>query len=300
MFPLTGLSAPSADAARVSVLAVKIDNAPQARPQTGLDTADVIIEEVVEGGVTRFLALFQSRGSDPVGPIRSVRPVDPALLAPFGGAFGYSGGTKRFINGLRRVPVVDVGVDLSPGAYFRSQRAKAPYNLYSSTSQLRVRTGETRGPERPWEFEADGNEWSAAGAAAALRYSLRVSPAAAVAWRWSPERSAWERSTNETAHTVRPSGAVVASTNVIVVFVAYLDTSATDVSHAPVPEPAIIGGGRATFLVDGQRADGRWSKSSVGAAMRFSDSAGAPIRLRRGTSWLLLAPADAAAESPPV
>ena len=155
MFPLTGLPAPSATVADAPVLAVKIDNAAAARPQTGLDRADVIIEEVVEGGVTRFLALFQSQGSDPVGPVRSVRPVDPALLTPFGGGFAYSGGTKRFINNLRRAPIADVGVDLLPAAYFRGTQAKAPYNLYSSTSALRAAAVRgalqaAKGPDGQW------------------------------------------------------------------------------------------------------------------------------------------------------
>lgn len=291
MFPLTGLPAPSATVADATVLAVKIDNAAAARPQTGLDRADVIIEEVVEGGVTRFLALFQSQGSDPVGPVRSVRPVDPALLAPFGGGFAYSGGTKRFINNLRRAPIADVGVDLLPAAYFRGTQAKAPYNLYSSTSVLRAAMGRARGSERPWDYLAAGAEtWSAAGATTVTTYDLTVSTATRVAWRWDPAAKVWARSTNGTLHVVRGGGAVTAA-NVIVIHVPYLDTTATDASHAPVPEPAVLGSGAATYLVDGMQAEGRWSKSDVAAPMRFADSGGAAIRLRRGVTWLLLAPA---------
>ncbi len=291
MFPLTGLPAPSATVADAPVLAVKIDNAAAARPQTGLDRADVIIEEVVEGGVTRFLALFQSQGSDPVGPIRSVRPVDPALLTPFGGGFAYSGGTKRFINNLRRAPIADVGVDLLPAAYFRGRQAKAPYNLYSTTSALRAAMGDVRGPERPWDFVTAGTKtWSAPGATAVAVYDLIVSTATRVAWRWDPAAAVWDRSTNGILHVVRGGGAVTA-VNVIVIHVPYLDTTATDASHAPVPEPAVLGSGAATYLVDGMQAEGRWSKSDVGAPMRFADSGGAAIRLRRGVTWLLLAPA---------
>ena len=291
MFPLTGLPAPSADAAGEAVLAVKIDNAAPARPQTGLDHADVIIEEVVEGGVTRFLALFQSQGSDPIGPIRSVRPVDPALLAPFGGAFAYSGGTKRFINGLRREPIADVGVDLLPSAYFRGTQAKAPYNLYSRTSALRAAMGATRAPEQPWTFLDPGAAWSAAGAIPTDTYELQVSKVTRVRWHWDPAAKAWERSTNGTLHVVRGGGAVVAE-NVVVIHVPYLDTAATDASHAPVPEPAVLGAGPATFLVDGMQSEGHWSKSAVALPFRFTDAKGSTVALRRGVTWVLLAPTE--------
>ena len=291
MFPLTGLPAPSADAAGEAVLAVKIDNAAPARPQTGLDHADVIIEEVVEGGVTRFLALFQSQGSDPIGPIRSVRPVDPALLAPFGGAFAYSGGTKRFINGLHREPIADVGVDLLPSAYFRGTQAKAPYNLYSRTSALRAAMGATRAPEQPWTFLDPGAAWSAVGAIPTDTYELQVSKVTRVRWRWDPAAKAWERTTNGTLHVVRGGRAVVAE-NVVVIHVPYLDTAATDASHAPVPEPAVLGAGPATFLVDGMQSEGHWSKSAVALPFRFTDAKGSTVALRRGVTWVLLAPTE--------
>lgn len=90
--PLTGL--PLTDQARLGrpALVVKIENAPASRPQSGLDAADVVYEEIVEGGITRFLAVFHSADAEPIGPVRSLRPSDPDIIAPFGGLFAYSGG----------------------------------------------------------------------------------------------------------------------------------------------------------------------------------------------------------------
>ncbi|MDQ1503793.1 MAG: hypothetical protein QOD57_1520, partial [Actinomycetota bacterium] len=79
--PLTGLPADPAVPARAA-LVVKIDNAPKARPQIGINQADLVIEEKVEDGVTRFFTIFQSQVSDPVGPVRSARTTDIALVTP--------------------------------------------------------------------------------------------------------------------------------------------------------------------------------------------------------------------------
>ena len=126
-FPLTGM--PTADAARAArpALTVKIENEPGARPQSGLQAADLVYEEFIEGGDTRFVAVFQSTDADPVGSIRSVRPSDPLLVRPLGGLFSYSGGTAKFVNLLHAAPVVDVGISAAPGAYFQRREKSAEH-----------------------------------------------------------------------------------------------------------------------------------------------------------------------------
>jgi len=80
--PLTGEPAPHGAVPDRPALAIKVENAPEARPQSGMDKADVVYEEVVEGGVVRFMAVFQSQDAAEVGPVRSVRPVDPDIVSP--------------------------------------------------------------------------------------------------------------------------------------------------------------------------------------------------------------------------
>ena len=92
------------------LLSVKIENTPEARPQTGLELADIVWNEVVEGQITRFLAMYQSRSTDVVGPIRSVRKTDPLIVWPVGGVFAYSGGAPwagQEAQGRSWGPVVD-------------------------------------------------------------------------------------------------------------------------------------------------------------------------------------------------
>ncbi|MGH9022342.1 MAG: DUF3048 domain-containing protein, partial [Acidimicrobiia bacterium] len=134
--PLTGLPDPSGAVTSRPALSMKIDNAPRARPQAGLEQADVVFEEVVEGGSTRFIAVFHSKDAGEVGPVRSVRPMDPQILAPLKGLFGYSGGIPAFISLLHDSPVSDVGFDRVTAAY-RAERARPrPHNLFGSLAAL--------------------------------------------------------------------------------------------------------------------------------------------------------------------
>ncbi|HEX4902335.1 MAG TPA: DUF3048 domain-containing protein, partial [Acidimicrobiales bacterium] len=125
-YPLTGL--PIDDPARAArpVLAVKIDNAEPrrgrgGRPQAGINAADVVYEEMVEGSVTRFLALFHSTDADPVGPVRSARTTDLLLMGPLNRPlFAWSGANAGVAGAVRGAPVVDIGYDVASGAYNRA------------------------------------------------------------------------------------------------------------------------------------------------------------------------------------
>ena len=116
---------------------VKIDNAPKARPQIGLNQADVVFEEGVEGGITRFAALFHSEGSKPVGPVRSARTTDIRLISALRHPlFAYSGANATFQRYVHEAPLVDVGFDAYPDRYHRDSARPSPYNLFSETEKL--------------------------------------------------------------------------------------------------------------------------------------------------------------------
>jgi hypothetical protein len=117
--PLTGVA--GGDAAKLArpALITKIDNAPNGRPQAGINQADVVFEEGVEGGITRLAVVFHSQDADEVGPVRSARTTDiliaSALNKPL---FAWSGSNADFVKLVRAAPLVDVGVDVKGGAYF--------------------------------------------------------------------------------------------------------------------------------------------------------------------------------------
>ena len=287
--PLTGLRLP--DQARLArpALTIKVDNSPAARPQSGLEAADVVYEEIVEGGVTRFLAVFHSTDADLVGPVRSVRPSDPDIIAPFRGLFGYSGGIPPFIEALRRTPgITDVGVDvLDEGpdkAYSRRPGKAAPNNLYTSTAKLYAAApaGAGQPPDRFAEFRGEGEPFTAAGATAGTTLTATVGTTA-VTFNYDAASNTYRRA------GLAEGSTVVAPANVIVQFTPYQQTGERDQSDTPVERAVTVGSGDALIVSGGMAVQARWSKSSAGAYTTYTDSAGAPIRLAPGRTWVELA-----------
>ncbi len=292
--PLTGLPPASPTALSRPAVVVKIDNAPQARPQTGLDQADVVYEEVVEGGLTRYLAVFQSQDADPVGPVRSVRQTDADVVSPLGGLFAYSGGIPAFISDVLGTGVVDVGAVADPGAYRRDASRPVPHNLYTSVSTLRQKSPPAARPPPPlFNHLAAGTAFHAAGATAISHLKLAMSVATMAAWSWDPASGLWQRSTNGTPQTVT-GGAPVAFTNVIVELVAYHDTGFVDPAGNPVPDADVVGSGSALILSGGRMTRATWSKAAPEAVTSYTDASGLPVALTPGRTWVMLAPVGAA------
>ena len=292
-YPLTGLPATDPAILGRPALIVKIENAPEARPQSGLDATDVVIEERVEGGIVRFMAIFQSRDADPLGPVRSLRSTDPPVVTPIGGLFAYSGGIKPFIALLHQAPVVDVGVDSFDAAYYRRPGRSAPHNLYSSTARLRQRTPAGAKPPPPlFGYLGPGEAFAPAGVGPVTHLDVSVGVRTFATWDWDPQAGGWRRGTNGTPHVVE-SGAQLAFTNVILQYVQYRNTGQFDVVREPVDEAVVVGSGDAIILSQGKVVKGTWTKSSAGDITHYTDAAGQPVRLTPGTTWVMLAPVGA-------
>jgi hypothetical protein len=289
--PLTGLA--SANAGRPA-LVVKIDNAPGARPQAGLEKADVVFEEVVEGGEVRFLAVFQSNDAESVGPVRSVRPVDPDIVSPLGGLFAYSGGAPQFTALIRRAPVTLVGFDELTRAYTKRRDRRAPSNLFTSTAALYAGAQADDGAPPPlFRFLDGGAPFAPPGVAPATHLTVNVSGRSRADWDFDAAAALWRRGTNGTAHTVE-GGAQLGFTNVVVQFVPYRNTSSRDQSGNLVPTAAVVGEGPVLVLSGAQMVRGTWAKASPEAVTEYRDSASAPLALTPGSTWVTLAPTGAA------
>jgi hypothetical protein len=125
--PLTGLPDPSGTAITRSALTIKIENTPEALPQWGIDQADVVYEEIVNGGITRLAAIFNSQAPVKVGPVRSVRPTDTQVVWPLGGIFAFSGGAPYAVTSIETVPSLKLINETSAGtAMFRDLSLEAP------------------------------------------------------------------------------------------------------------------------------------------------------------------------------
>jgi len=292
--PLTGL--PGAAPNRPALI-VKIDNAPKARPQAGLNQADVVVEEMVEGGLTRFFAVFDSQDADPVGPVRSARSTDIAIAtAMHRPLFSYSGANRVFEEQVQQAPLVNVGLRAAPDRYHRERGRPAPYNLFTSTAALYPLAPADSVPPPPmFAYRAVGEAPGGAGMAPVERANVRW--ATAVEWQWDAAVGGWWRSQAGGRHVDRAGRGVVPA-NVVVQFVDYRDTGLRDASGAAVPEAQVVGEGDAWVLTGGQLIPGRWSKPSADAVTRYLDSTGADIRLTPGRTWLELAPPGRAGHTP--
>lgn len=285
--PLTGLELPE-NARNRPALVVKIDNAPKARPQYGLGSADIVVEEGVEGGITRFAAIFHSQDTDTVGPVRSARSSDLHIAVPLDRPlFAYSGTNSNFQALIDRSPLVNVGVNKLSSAYHRDGRdgRKAPYNLFSSTPLLRGGTPAGASIAKPL-VEIGGTNAAATGAPIKeLQVHWFDKVRTDVTWTW--EGAKWNRVQNGTP-TVDGNGAAIAPRNIVTLFVNYVDTGERDQSNSVVPEAKLTGTGEAWIVRDGLLIKGKWAKASEDAPVVLTDSGGATIALLPGQTWIEL------------
>jgi hypothetical protein len=289
-FPLTGqpVTDPSgaANAARPA-LTVKIENAAAARPQAGLDLADIVFEAVVEGGQTRFLAVFQSTDADSAGPVRSVRPSDPAILTPFGGIVAYSGGIQRFVDAMKATGLKNFDENTAGSAFQRRGDRVAPHNLYTSTSALYSKVSGGSPPPPFATFLKPGEPFAPPEAVPVTHVTLAVGSSTTAEYQWDASSGTWIRSTDGRLHTVE-SGAQIAPNTVIVQFVTYEPTGEVDTTGAPVSEGRVVGSGDAVIFANGMMVNAKWAKPNAGAMTTWTDAAGTPIALPPGRTWVEL------------
>jgi hypothetical protein len=295
VFPLTGLPVGGATAAAARpALSIKVENTPPARPQAGLNAADVVTEELVEGGITRFFVTFQSHDAALVGPVRSARPVDAALLRQLGGGlFGYAGAAQGEIAPVKAYSnAVLLSPDQAPGAYSRSASRPAPHNLYTSTARLYQaadRLGARRGPP-PALFSFAGKV--PAGAHPVQTVAVPFSPVAdyVASWRWDAKAGLWDRYQGGQRATVA-SGAGVTATNLVVLRVKVgTIPGLVDSLGNPDPNVIVVGQGACWVFRDGRVLMGTWRRPAVGQVMRLIGPGGQTIPLRPGRTWIELEP----------
>ena len=277
-------------------LALKIDNAPTALPQQGLQDADIVFEELVEGGLTRFLAIFHSQIPTSVGPIRSGRSTDIPLLMPFDGAlFGWSGSNWAFRKLLDTVVITDVGLYRNPSHYWRQTERISPSNLWVRASQLFNKEAHDPHSSEPlWPYELPEETTSAPSREIK---GVKVDwGSTKVEYLWDAARSGWARSQNDDPHVgldLKGEQHELAPENLIIQFTKYVLTNEEDVNGARIPLGLVSeGSGTALILKDGGLIEGRWIKANVTVHTDFFDKQGRLIALSPGSTWVLLAPRD--------
>lgn len=280
--PLTGRPMTAA----APVVVVKVDNGVLARPfHRGLERAAVVYQELVEGGATRFAAVYDSGGPGEVGPVRSARVSDFELLRPLGPvALAFSGanpGTLReFRQQVRAGRALDASYDAVPQIYRLAERRRDARNYFTTLDRLRTALPTTA------TARDIGLRFGALGASGgpATRADIRFSRFSLVTVEYdAPSRSYRVRQDGRAMPGVKPA-------NVVVQRVQIRPTRFKDVLGLPTPYTVTVGSGAATVLRDGRRTDGSWRRATADAGTRLVYGSGGDILLRPGPTWVLLVP----------
>jgi hypothetical protein len=292
--PLTGEPV-APNVAKQRAIAVMIDNiSPDARPQSGLAQASMVYETLTEGGITRFMAVFLDHEASKIGPVRSTRLYYNSWAAGLGVIFGHDGGN---VDALHQLPdltsIANVDADVHPKPFYRTTDRLAPHNEYTSTAALRSfasSLGEsTTGAPPALPFKSDAPTGQRP-----TPFTLSVdfsTPEYNVAWQYDPGTNTYLRSMGGRPHVDAVTGQQLAAKNVVVMRT--VESAAYDPYTPGAIHLQTEGTGAVTVYRDGISVTGTWDKPSVDAPLRWLDTAGNPIPLDRGVTWVEIVPEGA-------
>ncbi len=269
-------------------IAVKIDNHPSARPQSGLQEADAVYEVLVEGGLTRFIAMFHQSDSAYVGPVRSARPTDSKLVRALGGPLQVSGG-QNWILAIYSSDGTPLIGDNGVTTYRMSHRA-APHNLYSNTEAIR-QYADDRGMDDvpPPPLFAFGEPTDPTGTA--TRISLDWSDHPDVVWTWDGEQ--YLRFIGDQPHNWVDADAnegQVAFDVVVVIMGRRYTASPPSGNGSSVPATETTGTGQAFVFADGGVLEATWERPEITDPFTLTGADGAPVVLAPGRLWIAVFP----------
>jgi hypothetical protein len=285
--PLTGLPAPGGQVPRHAALAVKVENLPQARPQWGVDKADIVFEEPVEGAITRFIAVYDCSGASRIEPVRSGRFDDPGILEPLGKVlFAYAGAIQPVVNEVDSPHSLlqDVGIFKAPNAYSRDPDRYAPHNLVTSTSALYAAARALGYSEKPPHAIFSYGPPSPGGTPAS-QVNI-TSPLDITTWTWHRSTGLWYRSYSDTGPAIQGDGRQLAFSNVVVMLVHNDETPwIEDPTGTHEYVMNLKGSGAAWVFRDGRQYFGHWERPLLEDPAVFVEQNGTKIRLAPGTTW---------------
>jgi hypothetical protein len=286
--PLTGLEPRREQAAERPAVAVKVTNSSAAYPLSGLDRAELVYEEPVEGGGTRFMAVYHCTDTPLAGPVRSARSIDPAVMTPISGILAFSGANKTVLADLDAAGVVQVQENGAEGALQRVPREGYAFEhtLYAQTSALR-RIGREGYDEPPPEDILSFGKLEAKGRMAST-IAIDFGGSGTVSYEWAGEQ--WLRSQNGVPFEIEGSGQLGVE-NVLIEEHVVNHSTITDVAGNPSVEIAdVTGNGRAVLFRNGRRIAGRWKRETEKSEVVFERKAGGEMVFAPGSIWVHLVP----------
>jgi len=278
--PLTGVYVQKPDAQR-RPFGVMIENHYAARPQSGLDKADLVYEVVTEGEITRFLAFYQCQKADEIGPVRSSRIYYLDWVAELSAFYAHAGGSPDALAQISRDGALDL--QHATGYFWRSSSRPAPHNLYTSINKLEQYASSKKYDLNQvdftsWDFKDDPTK---AKRPAEFNFKIHFSSASyLVEYIYNQATNDWTRKIAGQIQKDAKNGESINVKNIAVEF-----TQITKRSDGRV-NVGTIGSGRALFFIDGKVTEGTWKKDSAGERVIFLDSKGNKIKFSRGSTWV--------------
>jgi hypothetical protein len=283
--PLTGNLVADEAATKQAVTAIMLENSPDARPQSGIKGAGVVFEAIAEGGITRFLALYQQEKPALIGPVRSLRLYYVDWLAPFNASVAHIGGSKFALDEVRGNGYRDIDQFFNAGTYWRATDRYAPHNVYTNFQRLDALnqakgytssafTGFTRKDPAPSKTPN------------ATKIDVKISgPLYNSSYTYDAATNTYVRAQAGAPHTDREAGQITPTTVVV------LHVAMTKILEDGYREQiTTIGSGKATIFQDGMVTEGTWNKPNRTSQLTFTDAAGKDLPLNRGQTWLTAVP----------
>ena len=277
--PLTGLPDPQRRTRHRSALTIKIENTPEARPQWGIEHADVVYEEICEGGITRLAAVFNSQLPLKVGPVRSVRRTDREIVYPLGGIFAFSGGAQYALASIATAPVKTFDQFNSGSAMFRDPKRYAPHNLYANAVLLMAKHGRPRPPHALFTYITRPTRPRGP---RVRSFVVGFGAGYATTFDWNPRTTSWDRSIFGRPD-VSAAGVRLSPRTVIVMSVQYQGGLGVIGSEA-----VLTGSGPAEIFSRGTVQRARWFHSKIQRPIAYRAASGRVIAIKPGQTWVEL------------
>ena len=273
------------------VLGVKIDNHSNARPQSGIDRADMVVELMVEG-ITRFLTVWHQSDSDYLGPMRSARPTDRTLLQAFNEPTFAISGAQDWVQAVTVLAGVHMIGEVHPATWRISER-RAPHNLYVNTRLLREHADSLGYPDLPpdgpiWDF---GPMPSSADAVSSVRIDFSGN---LVNWTWDEGAGTWLREVGGRPSNWRDQdkevGQIAFPVLVVLRVRQYTAFPPKGFGGTSLPASRTKGAGKAFVFADGKVVEGTWHRQAETDWFLLTDANGESIMVPPGQAWVSLVP----------
>lgn len=276
---LTGRQVSTVAATTMPVTAVMIENSPEARPQSGLKQAGVVYEAVAEGGITRFIALYQQEKPELIGPVRSLRAYYLDWAAPYQASIAHVGGSDNALDRVRNGNYRDLDQFFNAGSYWRASDRYAPHNVYTNFEQLDALNASKNYTESSFSSfpRTDGKT---AEEPNATSISVNFSSASFnTSYTYNAETNNYARSLADEPHNDREQGQI--TPDVVVV----LKTTTAVRDSSGYEDVVTTGGGQAYVFQNGTVTEVTWKKEQDGP-LELVDGENKPISLNRGQTWI--------------